>query len=296
MMGSPTKTALLSAMLSSLVLGQTKDVDGWSHARWGMNQQQVLSAFPGAAKILTGDGLNRKWGPRGLAMVGIDRASIGAIPVHVFFFFDGQGKLDGLRLPATSASPSDDQFTKMEDALMGEYGGPTVRGAKGKSSFLSAWVFPNGVIELVYVPKIMLNVVIDKRNKQTAESIMAGFSEVHGRHPLSGLFSQQSAGREPTDASWRAIKSWSGSGIKETESFSVQGRQWRVSWSTRNETFRGSGILQIYVKNGRGNLVSTVSTHGVGGDASYVHSPPGEYYLTINSGNVDWTVVVEEHR
>jgi hypothetical protein len=284
-------------MLSSLVLGQTKEINGWSHARWGMTQQQVLSAFPGEAKILKGDWLNRQFGPRGLAQVGINRGDIGGIPVRVLFFFDGAGKLDGIRFVANSASPSDDQFTRMEDALAGEYGAPTLRGAKGKSSFLSAWVFPNSVSQLVYVPTIMLNVAIDKRTKQTAKSLMAGFAEVHGRHQLSGLPGQQSDGAERTDATWRVVKSWSGNGTKETESFTVRGKEWRVSWRTQNEASRGAGIFQIYVKNGAGKLVSLAANkQKEGEDVSYVHSAPGEYYLTINSASFDWKVAVEERR
>jgi hypothetical protein len=96
---------------------------------------------------------------------------------------------------------------------------------------------------------------------------------------------------------WALVKSWSGNGTKETELFSVSGGEWRITWDTLNEAFAGAGIFQIYVKNAAGHLVSVAANkRGVGADISYVHSPPGQYYLTVNSGNVDWTVRVEARR
>jgi hypothetical protein len=101
---------------------------------------------------------------------------------------------------------------------------------------------------------------------------------------------------EQTGSTWHEVKSWSGNGIKETESFQVASREWRISWRTRNEARPRAGIFQIYVKDSSGKLVSVAANkQGEGEDVSYVHSAAGEYYLTINSGNVDWKVVVEDH-
>jgi hypothetical protein len=62
----------------------------------------------------------------------------------------------------------------------------------------------------------------------------------------------------------------------------------------RNEAFAGAGIFQIYVHNDRGELVSLAANkQGTGRDTSYVRGK-GRYYLMINSGNVEWSVAVEQ--
>ena len=159
-----------------------KDVHGWSQARWGMTQEQVLSAFPGEANIPTDDPSNRLYGPRGLATVGIDHADIGGIPVRVHFLFDPAGKLDGIRLPAESVSPSADQFARVGEALTRQYGLPALLGAsmatipKTEAGVFMAWVFPTSVIKVTYFPTGWLTTSIDKRSNQTAESIRAGLA------------------------------------------------------------------------------------------------------------------------
>jgi hypothetical protein len=96
----------------------------------------------------------------------------------------------------------------------------------------------------------------------------------------------------PGAESWRVLKSWSGSGIKTTETFAVGSREWRIQWRASNE--RAAGILQIYVHDEAGHLVDLAANHqGAGSDTSYVRGRPGRYYLRISSGNVDWRVVVE---
>lgn len=95
---------------------------------------------------------------------------------------------------------------------------------------------------------------------------------------------------------WRVVQTWKGSGIKETETFSVASREWRIHWETRNEPFAGAGILQIYVHQEDGTLVSLAANkQGTGSDTSYVRSA-GKHYLQINSANVDWVVTVEDQR
>ena len=92
---------------------------------------------------------------------------------------------------------------------------------------------------------------------------------------------------------WQWVAGWSGSGIKETETFSVQS-EWRITWETKNEKKEGAGIFQIYVHDENDKLVSLAANkQGVGKDTSYVRSA-GKHYLKINSGNVDWTVLVED--
>jgi hypothetical protein len=162
--------------------GAAKNVDGWSKARWGMTQKQVLNAFSGEARVLTDNSLDRNFSWRGIATVGIDSEAIGGIPVRVFFLFDSTGKLDGIRFNESSSSPVNDHYMRMESALAGVYGAPTLRAVQDTrqyplatvKGFLSAWVLPNSVIYLSYInPTSLLS--MDKRTNQTTESIMASW-------------------------------------------------------------------------------------------------------------------------
>jgi hypothetical protein len=102
---------------------------------------------------------------------------------------------------------------------------------------------------------------------------------------------------DETDKEWKVIASWSGSGIRSTESFQIQNREWRVRWRTQNEVFPGAGILQLYVYDQNDNLVTlAANTQGPSSDVSYVRGGPGRYYIEISSGNIDWRVQVEDFR
>jgi len=99
----------------------------------------------------------------------------------------------------------------------------------------------------------------------------------------------------PSSPSWRAVKSWRGNGMKETETFSVASREWRIKWESANEAFAGAGILQIMVYSEDGTLVTlTANKQGVGSDTSYVRTGPGKHYLMMSSANMDWSVSVED--
>lgn len=101
----------------------------------------------------------------------------------------------------------------------------------------------------------------------------------------------------PRAPQWTEVASWRGSGIKETESFVTVNREWRIRWQSANEPFANAGILQLFVHNEAGQMVSLAANkQGPGQDVSYVRAPPGRYYLKINSANIDWNVTVEEQR
>ena len=95
---------------------------------------------------------------------------------------------------------------------------------------------------------------------------------------------------------WTEVLSRSGEGIIQTQSFDVASREWRVTWVTRNEPFENAGIFQIMVHDAETDELITLAANlqGVGGDTSYVRSPPGRYYLGVNSGNVEWEITVED--
>lgn len=96
---------------------------------------------------------------------------------------------------------------------------------------------------------------------------------------------------------WRTVKSWAGEGMKETDTFVVKSRKWRIKWKTHGEKFEGGSILQIYVHKEDGTMVTLAANkQGEGEDVSYVRSGPGEHYLVISSANVRWNVEVQDQR
>jgi hypothetical protein len=95
---------------------------------------------------------------------------------------------------------------------------------------------------------------------------------------------------------WRPVASWTGSGIKESETFAISEPEWRIRWATSNERLAGAGILQIMVHNADTKQLITLAANkqGIGDDVSYVRSGPGRFYVVMNSGNVDWSVTAEQ--
>ncbi len=173
---------LLLAAGCLLAQGATRVIPAaevWSHTRWGMTQGQVLKAFPGEARSLADDtSMDRQFGPDRLAMAEIHYAAIGQIPVHVFFLFDGAGKLDAMRFVPDSAFYSEAFFIQMEAALKSEFGVPTLRTGTDLATtpvtvtLLTAWVSSDTVAQLTYIPTVMLNLCIDKKGTRTAEAFM----------------------------------------------------------------------------------------------------------------------------
>jgi hypothetical protein len=91
------------------------------------------------------------------------------------------------------------------------------------------------------------------------------------------------------------VARWSGNGIKQTETFSIQESKWRISWKTTREDSAGAGILIVDVYNASGMFVfEAANERGIDSGVSYVNAQPGLFYLEISSNSVDWEVVVED--
>lgn len=93
--------------------------------------------------------------------------------------------------------------------------------------------------------------------------------------------------------SWVAVKEWTGSGIKDTEKFTV-GNEWRVDWDFTPGQF--GGIIQIYIYDDANNLVGlAANTQSGGSDTSFQHKA-GTFYLKISGANGQWKVGVQDMR
>jgi len=94
----------------------------------------------------------------------------------------------------------------------------------------------------------------------------------------------------------QVIKEWSGTGIKTTEPFTIKEQPWIIQWEHEPVIMEGQsmGILQIMVyetKNPDIPITLAANSMEKGSDISYIYET-GEFYLTINAANTNWSVKV----
>jgi hypothetical protein len=107
---------------------------------------------------------------------------------------------------------------------------------------------------------------------------------------------QAPAGPKPGTVGWRPIGSWSGHGDAQTESFNIEGGEWRIKWVTTHETSPGAGTFRVTAHSAvSGRPIKLAIDHrGVGHGTAFVTEDPRLYHLVIESANLDWSIVVEE--
>jgi len=98
---------------------------------------------------------------------------------------------------------------------------------------------------------------------------------------------------------WKTVGSWSGRGNKQTETFTSDTGGFRVRWETKNPARPNAGHLHVVFRSGDSGreIIDAVDERNVGAhhDSADVSAErPRWYYLTIDSADVDWTVVVDE--
>ena len=99
---------------------------------------------------------------------------------------------------------------------------------------------------------------------------------------------------KPKQTAWYKVAQWQGKGIKNTETFNISSKEWRISWETKAGEY-GEMNFQIYVYKSDGDLVS-VAANVIGYDKdSTIIRGKGIHYLTINTAQ-PYTVLIEERR
>ena len=95
---------------------------------------------------------------------------------------------------------------------------------------------------------------------------------------------------------WKPLGSWSGHGVMQTEAFISDTGSLRITWETKNEAVPGKGMFTVALHSGVSGrpLLDAVSHQGIGRDVAYVTEDPREFFLVIESSNLDWTVSVDE--
>ena len=131
--------------------------------------------------------------------------------------------------------------------------------------------------------------------EQTEETSQPTQQETTSQPQTQPQAESQSQPESKPQATWQKVKSWSGSGIKKTESFEITGNQWRINWTNRIGEY--GGILQIFVYRVGSEVMEDLlaNTTENTSDTSYIYKS-GNFYLNINSANTNWAVEVEELR
>jgi hypothetical protein len=92
------------------------------------------------------------------------------------------------------------------------------------------------------------------------------------------------------------VQTFTGSGIKETQPFTVSSDTWRLRYdfeSTTPDQQSSSFDMSVY-KTGNTIPESVITLERPGSDTTYVQAGAGTYYLSIGSANATWTVRVDE--
>jgi hypothetical protein len=121
------------------------DIQGWSNARWGMTEDEILAAFPNAVR-LTGAAAERctKYGHAPVSIPDVDVAGI-ILSVHLVI-----DPKTGLRMvllsPANPGATTAQDFQTIEALLVQKYGRPWNRMTDDTAK--SQWSLPSTIIEL----------------------------------------------------------------------------------------------------------------------------------------------------
>jgi hypothetical protein len=92
------------------------------------------------------------------------------------------------------------------------------------------------------------------------------------------------------------VQTFTGTGIKETQPFTVTSDTWRLRYDFQSSTpdQQSSSFDMSVYKTGNTIPESVISLERPGSDTTYVNAGAGTYDLSIGSANATWTVTVEE--
>ena len=97
--------------------------------------------------------------------------------------------------------------------------------------------------------------------------------------------------KQTPELAWQTIAQWQGKATKNTETFHIPSKEWRISWDTRPGSL-GDFNFQLFVYTADGDL-RTVAANVIGADQdSSTMRGSGDYYLTINTAQ-PYTVEIE---
>ena len=138
------------ALFTINLFAQLQDVEGWSNAKWGMTEDDLLKAFEGQIiKLAIPNQYQNSYSNLEIPHVEINRDQY-----KVSFLMDNQTK----RLTQVNITPLDKSalivtFRSLEESLILKYGQPTYKNDENTryvESHKRTWNFPTTVITLMY--------------------------------------------------------------------------------------------------------------------------------------------------
>ena len=97
---------------------------------------------------------------------------------------------------------------------------------------------------------------------------------------------------------WRLVRSWSGQGSSQTESFESASGQLRIRWHTtrQNTTAGPPGSFRLTAHSAISGrpLQVAVDELGQGEGTAYVDQDPHDFYFVVESANLDWSFTLED--
>lgn len=113
---------------------------------------------------------------------------------------------------------------------------------------------------------------------------------------MAACASQPKAAPGSSPVGWRPIAKWTGHGDTQTDSFNIEGGQWRIKWATSNEQPPGTGTFKVTANSAISGrpIAVPIDYKGAGHDIAYINEDPRLYHLVIESRNVDWSIAIED--
>jgi hypothetical protein len=130
---------MLTAAVTSAA--DADDPGGWTKAKWGMTEAELLAAFPGQAARL--DPPDKNTGCR----VVIKDFTLSGVNFQVYMMPDPDGRLSSVLLqPAKSDDQTDQLFQDLQNLLVQKYGRPW-KTAEGNNAEIQ-WTFKTSTVTL----------------------------------------------------------------------------------------------------------------------------------------------------
>ncbi len=97
---------------------------------------------------------------------------------------------------------------------------------------------------------------------------------------------------------WNTIRTWSGSGDKQLDSFTSDTGALRIVWEAKRVAgATGTGSLKIVVHSaisGRPLAAAAVDHQGEGTGTAYVSEEPRVFFTVVNARDVEWKFTISE--
>jgi hypothetical protein len=168
---------LLLAVVAGLTFAAV-DPGGWTAAKWGMTEEQVLKAAP-SVKVLDLPLMERTFTPGGVARIGVPTLRLESTAWHVFCLFDEKGGLAAVEMrPVADSDGTPNEFERVKALLVQKYGQPLEQRVDDDNprTHTATWTFATTTIRLKYVDVVtiklhFLSLAYDRRSAAAEDKL-----------------------------------------------------------------------------------------------------------------------------